>query len=281
MGTYAGAANPAGIADFATWLGSSVPYAEDFLPGDSWETISSPMWWLNSWQGSGYRMVYGVPIIPGTGGTLAAGAAGTYNAYFRTLAQNLVATGQGDSILRLGWEFGGGWYAWHVSTTTDAANYAAYWRQIVTTMRAVAPALKFDWNPIWGWQSVNPELAYPGDLYVDYIGVDVYDQSWISNYTDPIARWNDALAANWGLTWHKNFAASHGKPMSFPEWGVAIRSDGHGGGDDPYFIQQMASWIAQNNVAYHIYFSYDAPDGQHDLQDGNFPLSAAAFKTAF
>ena len=147
-------------------------------------------------------------------------------------------------------------------------------------MRAVAPNLAFDWNPVWGWQSVDPTLAYPGDAYVDYIGIDVYDQSWCTNYSDPAARWNDALNAQWGLTWHRDFAAAHGKPMSFPEWGVATRSDGHGGGDAPYFVQKMTQWIAQNNVGYQVYFDFDAPDGAHDLMDGSFPNSAAAFKAA-
>jgi hypothetical protein len=281
LGVYRGAANPAGVAAFGGWLGHQVAYAEDFLPGDSWSALEAPTWWLNAWKGTGYRMVYGVPIITGSGGSLAQGASGAYNAHFKTLAQNLVAAGQGNAILRLGWEFGGGWYAWAVKTTADAANYAAYWRQIVTTMRSVAPNLQFDWNPIWGWQQVNPELAYPGDAYVDMVGIDVYDQSWISNYTDAVARWNDALTANWGLQWQRDFAAEHGKPMSFPEWGLAIRDDGHGGGDDPYFIQQMASWIAQNNVAYHVYFDVDVSDGQHQLTDSVFAQSAPVFLGLF
>src|SRR3954454_13916600 len=69
--------------------------------------------------------------------------------------------------------------------------------------------------------------------------------------------------------------------MSFSEWGLAIRSDGHGGGDDPYFIQKMHDWISSNNVAYAVYFEYDAPDGQHKLTDPEFPKGAAAFTQLF
>jgi hypothetical protein len=282
LGFYKGAGNAPGIASIETWLGKSAPLAEDFLPGDSWTAISStPDWLFNGWSGKPYRLVLGVPIIPDTGGTLAAGANGDYNAYYKTLAQNLAAKNRGDSILRLGWEFGGSWYHWHVATSADAANYAAYWRQIVNTMRPVAPNLKFDWNPVWGWQAIDPALAYPGDAYVDYVGIDVYDQSWISNYTDATARWNDFMNTTYGGAWHKNFAAAHGKQMSFPEWGEAIRSDGHGGGDDPYFIQQMYNWINANNTGYSVYFMFDAPDGMHDLLDGKFPNSSAQFKQLF
>jgi len=217
-----------------------------------------------------------------SGGRLAcAGSGRRLQLTFRTLAQSLVAAGQGNAILRLGWEFGGGWNLWAVKTLTDAANYAAYWRQMVTTMRAIAPSLKFDWNPVCGSQPVDPEAAYPGDAYVDYIGVDVYDQSWITNYSDPVARWSDFLTTQWGLTCHRDFAAAHGKLMAFPEWALALRTDGHGGGDDPYFIQRMYNWIAQNNVGYHAYFEYDASDGRHRLVTGQFPNGALEFQTLF
>jgi Glycosyl hydrolase family 26 len=281
LGVYTGAANPGGITDFGSWSGASIGYAADFLADDSWSTIESPTWWLNAWRSQPYRMVYGLPMIPSTGGSLAEGATGAYNDHFRTLARHLEAAGQGNAILRLGWEFGGSWSRWAVKTPADAASYAAYWRQIVTTMRAVAPSLAFDWNPIAGRQPVNPETAYPGDAYVDYIGIDVYDQGWSSGWKDPVKRWADFRSTRWGLDWHRAFASAHGKPMSFPEWGLTIRDDGHGGGDDPYFIRMMKVWIAQNDVAYHVYFDYDAPDGAHNLRNGRFPNGASAFRELF
>ena len=36
--------------------------------------------------------------------------------------KNLVAEGQGNAILRLGWEFNGDWYPWSVANNTDAAE---------------------------------------------------------------------------------------------------------------------------------------------------------------
>ncbi len=102
---------------------------------------------------------------------------------------------------------------------------------------------EFDWCPTLGKASVAPDRAYPGDAYVDYVGADVYDNSWIADYRDPVARWNDFVTQPYGLQWQSDFATAHGKPMTFPEWGLSTRSDGHGGGDDPYFIQQMYDWI--------------------------------------
>ena len=51
--------------------------------------------------------------------------------------------------------------------------------------------------------------------------------------------------------------------------------------DDPYFIQRMYNWIAQNNVGYHAYFEYDASDGWHRLVAGQFPKGALEFQTLF
>lgn len=42
-------------------------------------------------------------------GTLAVGVSGAYNGYFVTLVQTLVAAGDANAYLRLGWEFDGTW----------------------------------------------------------------------------------------------------------------------------------------------------------------------------
>ena len=56
-------------------------------------------------------------------------------------------TGEGDAILRLGWEFNGTWYPWSVTNRTDAAHFVGYFRHIVSTMRAVPGAdFRFVWN---------------------------------------------------------------------------------------------------------------------------------------
>jgi hypothetical protein len=70
-----------------------------------------------------------------------------------------------------------------------------------------------------------------------------------------------------------------GKPLALPEWGVIIRSDGHGLGDDPYYINHMVSWMetASNDVAYEAYFDYDASGLNSQITGGSFPNSLAAF----
>ena len=274
LGVYVGGQNPTGVAEFGTWLGRQPTYALDWMGGDDWASITGQSWSpLPAWKGKGYTVVLGVPMFP-QGGSLYNGAQGYYDANWTKLAQHIRATDV-PVILRVGWEFGGGWYPWAVDSPAKADDYATYFRRIVARMREVIPGLRFLWNPIWGWQAVDPTLAYPGDEFVDYIGIDVYDQSWIPNYTDPAARWQDFMDAPYGGT----FWALWKGPLCIPEWGLTIRADGHGGGDAPYFIERMADYI-EANCAWHAYFEYDAPDGKHALRT-NFPNGAAAFKRRF
>ena len=289
LGVYAGSGNPAAVAAFEARLGRPVAQVHDFQPQDRWSTLDNITWPLQRWTPSRYahRIVYSIPMLPVTGGTLAQGASGEFNDHFRKLALALVAGGSGSATLRLGWEFNGTWFKWSIKAPGGAAHFAAYWRQIVTTMRSVPGAnFKFDWCPTLGSSYVNGKQldaasAYPGDAYVDYVGMDIYDQSWSARRADPAARWNEYISQKDGLKWHRDFAAAHGKPMTFPEWGIAHRRDGHGGGDAPYFIERMYEWIRANPVAYHNYFEFADPSIDSKLFAGSSPRAAKRFVELF
>ena len=282
LGDFAGG-DPSGVTAFGAVTGTHPTLGTSYLDGSGGFAAMAGASGMSVWRNSGYRLVLGVPILPGTG-DLASGAAGDYDAYFVTLAQNLVADGVSNAILRLGWEFNGNWETWSVANATDAANFAAYWRNIVTAMRSVAGEdFQFIWNPNGsGSTAYTPDEAYPGDAYVDYVGTDIYDNCWCTPQT-PQNAWAAQLSQPWGLNWLASFAAEHNKAIGFPEWSDDFRSDGHGLGDDPYFISQFAAWITGNNVAFTCIFSYDDTAGgqNNDITDGQFPNALAAFKADF
>ncbi|HWC25064.1 MAG TPA: glycosyl hydrolase [Solirubrobacteraceae bacterium] len=290
LGVYAGAGNLDGVTSFEARLGRRVARVHDFLDKRSWASMLDLSWITERWRGGGFadRLVLTVPMIPDDGGTLAAGAAGQYNAHFRRLAEELVARGHGSAVLRLGPEFNGNWFAWTMHVPNGGALFATYWRQIVSTMRGVPGAsFKFDWcanagsSWIGGGQQLEAAEAWPGDGYVDYVGLDVYDQSWAPHRADPVARWNEYVNQRNGMAWHAAFAAAHGKPMTFPEWALADRADGMGGGDSPYFVEQMYRWIERHPVAYHIYFNSSDPNAEYALFSGRFPTAASRFVQYF
>jgi len=322
-----GAANSHGGAKaneaYAKWLGQPVVWAEDFEPIEQWDNnIEGGSWQLPEWQAwkaavPGRRLILSVPLLPGgwdRGGpkrgddvgpvSWTAAANGDYNIHFQHLAENLVKYNLGDSVLRLGWEFNGGWYTWRASDNPKA--FATYWQNIVTTMRAVPGAqnLQFCFNPALGWLQFPADQAYPGDQYVDIIGLDIYDDSWAQGtYPIPVDATPDQISAirqkvwdeqlyggNKGLKYWRDFAVSHHKLFALPEWGVDNRGDKHSGGDSPFFIQKIHDFITDpaNNVYFACYFDVQAGDGHHQLSTGingtdtvEFPNAAAEFLKLF
>jgi Glycosyl hydrolase family 26 len=288
LGVYAGPAakGVAGAAAFASFSGAAPGAVLDFAATDSWAGITGPSWLLSPRVGSAARLEYSLPMFPdGSQYSLAACASGAYNAHWKLTAQNLISHHLADTIVRPGWEFNGTWYGW--SAKSDVAGYIGCFRQIVTTMRSVSgQRFAFDWNPSIGADAFPAELAYPGDQYVDYVGVDIYDTSW-SHYPSAsmasarAAAWNDALNGNHGLAFWSGFASSHHKPMALTEWGVTALANGHGGGDDPAFIDHIFDFMTDpaNNVAYGHYFDWASGAGDHKLTGAtHFPASAAQYR---
>ncbi len=265
LGVYAGPGNVAGIRAFAAGSHRPVTYAMDFFSGTSWSTIEHPQGILASWFGRGYSMVWGLPMLPNKGGSLATGATGAYNQYFARVARAMVAAGQGSSIVRLGWEFNGIWFPWGASG--HAAQFVAYWRQIVTTMRSVPGAkFKFEWNPSRGDLGTgNLAAFYPGNTYADYVGLDVFDVEWES-YPGAKAEFAHIETGPYGLNWLAAFSKQHNKPMVFPEWGLGwgqshngaavTGSAAVGGGDDSAFITDMTRWFAAHRVFEATYWDF-------------------------
>lgn len=323
MGVYRGVNETEKVTAFGQWTGQPV-WGQDFIGWESWSNVGWPIWWLEKWskwvhEQPGRRFVFAVPMLTGpldgSGPkkgdvgvgepvSLEKGAAGVYNIHYQQLAENLVKHKLGDTILRPGWEFNGNWYPWMAKGKEEA--FAEYWRQIVKTMRAVpgAEKLKFCWNPTLRLEQFPAEKAWPGAEYVDYIGLDVYDESWQEgSYAWPAGTpateiearqrkvWEkEILNGDHGLAFWGKFAREQKRPLAICEWGVKKRPTGHGGTDNPHFVEQMHRFMndAQNNVAFHCYFDFNCepPDGHHQISPGvkgeyEFPKSSVKFLELF
>ncbi len=133
-------------------------------------------------------MVTWSPTVAGATGNpypLTSIATGTYDTYLRAQAAKL-ATIPGKVAVRLAHEMNGSWYPWGrgVNGNTDAQYVAAF--QHVHDVVTAAGAT----NVIWVWApgvKTGPvDLAglYPGDAYVDWVGLDAY----FDHPTDTFAR---------------------------------------------------------------------------------------------
>ncbi len=271
--------SPANAAAFGSWRGRPVDVVVDWPQRQTWSDIENPSWLLDAWKNTPYTKSFGVAPIPEDGSSsLAACAAGKNNSHWRSFAQHMKSSGYSNQIvIRLGWEFNGDWYIWKAA---DPAAFAGCWRQIVSTVSAIAPDLRFDWNVNAGPGSSvrDAAAAYPGDDYVDIVGIDAYDQyPGVTSEAD----WQVHYSGSYGLKHWADFARAHHKPFSVPEWGVYPARGSDSGGDNPLYISKMLSFFKANasSLAYEAYFncaeSYVKSSLFGPVQN---PRAAAAYK---
>ena len=270
---------------------------------------ADPAWsdWVNPWptrtvsdgwdawlaQSPLHQLVLGQQLIPDSVCTSVCAdpltwetqcASGAYNGYATQLAQNLVAEGAANTVIRLGKEFNGSWENDYIGTTT--AEYTAWaqcFAQEVGAMRAVPGAhFLFDWNLNTCTTAIPLAQAYPGNAYVDIIGADFYDsdcgnpamtaatEGWSNLYQAPEGANDSTSLANIAA-----FAAAHGKPLSLPEWGLDTSS-----GDDTAYVNGVSSVVHSGaSVAYQSYFDCGC-DGIAML-GSSVPNATAAYTAAF
>jgi hypothetical protein len=258
-GVYVPGSSRDKIAEFAAFRGRPVDVVVDWSARGTWDEIVNPGWLYDAWQGTPYTKVFGVAPIPENGsGDLGSCAGGAYDDKWRQFGTNIKARGLADqSIIRLGWEFNGNWYAW---SAYDPATFAACFRRIVSAAESTAPELRWDWNVNRGrGHSVSDaRAAYPGDEYVDIVGIDSYDM-W-PGVTDQKS-WDEHLNGQYGLKFWVDFAREHGKKVSIPEWGVfpGTAQAGANGGDNPLYVTKMHEFFRSlgDDLAYEAYFNED------------------------
>jgi hypothetical protein len=204
------------------------------------------------------RLSIGMPMLTDdTRAQWQACISGRFDSYLRQIAQALRDGNLGSSVLRLGWEANGSGFPWNIKGQVEP--YKACFRHEVQVLKSVAPGLLIDWDMKKTTDSDvggGVQDIYPGDGYVDIIGVNYYD-----NYprTTTESAWNSLYNSTYrngpkGLGTWIAFARSHGKKLSVPEW--AIWNDSSGG-DNPFFIQKMFETFRNNasTIAYETYFN--------------------------
>jgi hypothetical protein len=212
-------------------------------------------------------------------------ANGDYNQYASILAENLVSHGAGNIVIRLGLEADGSWEADYIGTnSTEMRDWAKCYANEVTAMRAVPGShFLFVWNPNICTSDMPLSAWYPGNSYVDIIGVDAYDkdcrtfktvaqEGWKAYSTDSSnKRAKDPDFAS--LVNIEAFAVAQGKPMSFPEWGL------YTGNDDSAYVAYIAQMFKSGDFAFQSYFDNNndriAPLGS------SIPKATAAYVKAF
>jgi hypothetical protein len=299
---YYGVLNQSTITAASNLTGVTYNCLEAFAnPMPTWDEWETPWMFSNTSDGwdawlaasPAHQVVMGMDLIPQSvsdnKNPLAweqPCAAGAYDRYATTLARNLVSYGAGNIVIRLGLEANGGWEADYVgSTATEMHDWAKCFDNEVSAMRAVPGAhFLFVWNPNACTNDLPLSGWYPGNSYVDIIGIDAYDQDCSTHMTVSQEGWaafSTDSAANTpndpdfpSIANIEAFAAAHGKPLSFPEWGL-----GSDAADDAAYITDMARMFKQDNFSFESYFDSNG-DGIAPLGSA-IPNATAAYSQAF
>lgn len=264
------------MAQLSSWLGGAeLRVGHTYLPGDRWRDIEGAPGFLDVWaqwreQRPDRMLVLNVPMQERNEdhlsddevrGLLRQGAAGRFDHHFSALARRLVSAGAPDTVIVLGWEMNGTTYTHRCGP--DPQAWKSYWRRIVTAMRSVAgQRFRFDFAPNRGRDAVPWTECYPGDDTVDIVGMDSYDQPTGLTFDQQVGE-------PYGLQAHVDFARAHGKPVSYPEWGL-FRN-----GDNAEYMRRMLAWFDRYRPLYNTLTDY-CPHGV--WQCGANPAAARVYR---
>lgn len=265
------------LSAFETWLGAPadlVSHHPDATSG--WAGMVANIAARGAAATYDNQIHWSVPFMLRTGNSLAAAAAGDYDADHVSVAQALISAhnhATNPIIVRGPWEFNLASQPWNCANATDDANFKAAWIRWVNNFRSVSDRFLFEWCPNGaGGLNRDVTLAYPGDAYVDLIGVDLYNHEPTNAGYFGYQR-DDANA---GITYIHDFAVAHNKPFTMPEVGFTGTS---GAAYLTYPADLMA--IARTyNVLYMIYWNSDL-DFDGVLSDGSKPEIGALVQAEF
>ncbi|MER6953838.1 glycosyl hydrolase [Streptomyces sp. NPDC000618] len=272
-----GARGVARIAELSEWLGGAkLRVGHTYLPGDRWRNIEGLPNFLDAWakwrlERDDRMFVLNVPMLErneeGLSDTevrklLRQGAAGEFDHHYRALAERLVALKVPDTVIVLGWEMNGITYTHRCGPDPEA--WKKYWNRIVSTMRSVpGQKFKFDFTPSRGKDAIPWTQCYPGDDTVDIFGMDAYDQPTGLSFDDQVKE-------PYGLQAHVDFAKAHGKPISYPEWGL-FRN-----GDNAEYMRRMLAWMDEHKPLYNTLTDY-CPHGVWQCRQN--PRASAVYRS--
>ena len=252
--------------------------------------------------------------------------AGTYDSAYKGIVDAWASGGYKTVDFRPGYEFNGSFMVWSPNNSKDpAANqlFVQAFRHIADLLHTEGTAQGIDavvhWNPTAiNYTNYAVTSLYPGDAFVDVIGVDQYSTLYPLDLTDwrtsnhvqmankaawaavPENRAHYFLYPNatqylptpaldskgWSLAQAITFADLHDKPIAVDETGVGPSGTSIGPPDDPEFPKYLAELLADaeaRGVTVRNVNIWDAKlsDGDWNFINGSKPLTAAAWHQYF
>ncbi|GJM26487.1 MAG: hypothetical protein DHS20C16_29020 [Phycisphaerae bacterium] len=201
--------------------------------------------------------------------------AGEFDDFFESWARDAKAEG-GPVLLRFGFEFNGDWFSW----SGDPEEYVAAWRRAHGIFKRIgADNVQWVWAPNITSVPESPandmHLYYPGDAYVDWVGVDGYN--W-GDHHDEWHTWQSCQAifekvlADFDRRYPKH-------PVMLAEFGSVEDTPGRKG----KWITDAMAWLSEKTrVSAVIWFNLDKRrEGEQDWRIDSSAESLEAFNRSF
>jgi hypothetical protein len=192
---------------------------------------------------------------------------GSNDSVIAAAARNLAGQGK-PTLLRWGWEMNGDWFEWDgTHNGQDTAGFIKAWKRMHGIFRDEgADNVAWNWSPNWNsgpnvsWNKM--QRYYPGDAYVDWVGVSAYNFDGESPKTllTPIV-------SGYGGR----------KPIIISE----TASIDHGGNTKANWIGDLSAYVrATPQIGALCWFDTDTQsDSAHNFRIDTSSASLAAFRT--
>ena len=161
-------------------------------------------------------------------------AAGDFDSYIDSWATGLASYG-GPVMLDFAQEMDGNWYPWGygVNGNTPADYVAAYQHVHDRFALAGATNVQWVWNVnVWNPLGVDQRIFYPGDAYVDWMAIDVF------NWGASAGGWSSLAQGLHATGVYTHLADMSSRPMMLAEWASV-----EAGPQDPPAVSK-AEWIS-------------------------------------
>jgi len=204
LGVFSGGTDPAAADGYSAWLGRKIDYNVEFSSATEYRgndpLPGSVGWAVGVWKKANRpdrNMMFSISLATKADPSLAHVAAGQYDDAFTETAQHIAAS-YPNAVIRIGWEFNGGWYPWAAKGRQQ--DYINAFRRVSRIFTTVSPTFAIDWCTAFGKFQFSPDQAYPGDDVVDVIGTDAYDNvQYDGAGGDPVKRWKLMVEQSYGL----------------------------------------------------------------------------------
>ncbi|WP_213005970.1 glycoside hydrolase family 26 protein [Paractinoplanes toevensis] len=167
---------------------------------------------------------------------------GTWDAYIRARAGEFAAV-RLPILVRWGHEFNGNWYPWGIANNNaDPSLYVRAYRH-VHDLTVAAGARNVQW--VWAYNNGSspdeayndPAVAYPGDKYVDWVGIDGYNWGFGPSW-DPAGDHWASFDATFATAYAKARAVAPRRPVMLGEF-----ASSEDGGDKAQWFRDMTATL--------------------------------------